>query len=150
MPKDEILAQFPEQVESGKVFIINITTKDNIRYTLHIAQQITPRANLAFNEAQMILKIGFHHGVTKARIDDFNLVPGYTFNPEWNLSVIHKFSPQYPTQAHRLDREGNPLLCDGCVYYEHVSLVYGPLVYLPFKSDKLPITANTTVEKMDF
>lgn len=41
MTKEEILTKFPEQVESGKVFVINITTKDNIRYTLHIAQQIT-------------------------------------------------------------------------------------------------------------
>jgi len=149
MTKDEILTQFPEQVESGRVFIINITTKDNIRFTLHIAQQITPRANLAFNEAQMILKIGFHHGVTKARIDDFKLEPGYMFNQEWNLSVIHKFSPQYPTQSHRLDKEGNALLCEGCVYYEHVSLVYGPIVYLPFKSDKILVASNATVAQMD-
>ena len=78
----------------------------------------------------------------------------------WKLSQegINKFEElkkEHPDYAEtidailRLDREGNPLLCEGCVYYEHVTLVYGPIVYLPFKSDKAVVTSNTTVAQMD-
>jgi len=125
MTNDLIRSNFPDQVDSGRPFIVGITTKDGNRYSLRICQQITPKADIELNGAKPNLKTGFHHGVPKAKVEKEGYAPGIILAEGFNLSVVHQFTPQYASQQPRKDAEGNNLTVNGMPYYEHVKLIYG-------------------------
>lgn len=122
---EQIKTEFGEQVDSGRVFIIKTSTNDGNRYTLHIAQQIVPKVDLELNNAQPIIKTGFHHGVPASEMKKYGYTPGMLLHPQFNLSVWHSYNPQYKTQSPRRGPGGAVMTRDGMEYYEHVKLEWG-------------------------
>lgn len=126
MTIEEIKKEFPEQVNSGRVFIIGIQTKDGNRYSLRIGQQIISKANIDLNGAKPQIKTGFHHGIPKHKLEEDGYTPGMLLAEGWNLSVKHCYNPQYPSQSCRKNQNGDILTHEGSPYYEHVELIWGP------------------------
>jgi hypothetical protein len=128
MKTSEIIQNFSQQLKTNKPVVIDIKEQPGGRYTLRIAQQITPEADLLLNEAKPRIVIGFHHGLTKSKLNEFQITAG-TVLETFDLSIWDSSEPMYAKQAPRTFTEGpfqgEVMTHMGYPYYRHVVLVAG-------------------------
>ena len=124
----EIIQSFSSQLRTNKPVVIEIKPQPGSRYTLRLAQQITPETDILLNGAKYHVITGFHHGLTQVKLKEYNIEVGTVLH-DFDLSTWDSVNPQYPTQKPRIFTEGDyagfEMLHQGFPYYRHVVLVPG-------------------------
>jgi len=130
MTYNEIIRNFPEQVQSHKPFIIEMIEKGTLNksYTLRIAQNIQGTAEEILNNAYPKIQTCYHFNVKQDMVDSLNLQKG-TILENFNISVWDSSDPMYSSQKPRMFTEGpfagELMLHLGIPYYRHTKLVVG-------------------------
>lgn len=124
----EIISNFPEQIKTNKPFVVEIKPQPQNRFTLFIAQQITPLTNIILNDSKLRVQTGFHHGMTENKLKEHNIQVG-TVLEIFDLSIWDSVNLQYKGQSPRCYTSGpyagSLMLHLGESYYRHVTLVVG-------------------------
>lgn len=71
---EKILKQYPNQVESGRCFIIEIgLCTDKKTYYFRVAQQVRPKVKIKLNGLKPLIKLGYHFGISKKKLKNSEL-----------------------------------------------------------------------------